>query len=248
MALLCFVALTLNAACEQPKVLPSVRPAPAPIPEFSGIKDAKEKKNQFFAYMRPIIEKENERIIRKRERLLALHQKHIDKEPLSGKDLRFINRLFTEYEVNRTSASPDYAWTVLLRRVDILPVELAMVQAAKESAWGTSRFAQKANNMFGQWCFVKGCGLVPKNRIPGSKHEVKKFRSANESVRAYMHNLNTFYAYNELRSLRFKQRQSGLIPDFNTLLPGLISYSEQGEIYIEELRAMLQANRTFIGS
>ncbi len=128
----------------------------------------------------------------------------------------------------------------LLLRVNVLPEALVLAQAASESAWGTSRFARQANNYFGQWCFSQGCGLVPKHRPEGATHEVAKFSSVAESVQAYFHNINTFTAYEALRTERAKQPQNVTA---KRLLPTLLQYSERGEDYIKDLKKLIRQNR-----
>jgi Bax protein len=120
---------------------------------------------------------------------------------------------------------------------------MALAQAANESAWGTSRFAKQGNNLFGQWCFTAGCGLIPQHRSEGKSHEVAKFSSPQASVTSYIHNLNSHSAYQEFRQIRASQRQQ-----FNRLsgqqcVEGLLKYSSRGEEYIQELQAMIRVNK-----
>ncbi|MFM9673737.1 glucosaminidase domain-containing protein, partial [Streptomyces galilaeus] len=81
-----------------------------------------------------------------------------------------------------------------LRRVDIIPKELALMQAANESAWGTSRFARIGLNFFGQWCYSQGCGMIPNRRNSGAAHEVAAFKSVRDAVSSYFKNINTHAA------------------------------------------------------
>ena len=124
-----------------------------------------------------------------------------------------------------------------------MPEWLALMQAANESAWGTSRFAREGNNFFGQWCFRKGCGIVPSRRAKGATHEVAAFKSPAESVRAYMHNLNTGKAYRYLRKIRTGLRRQGKPLTAEVLAAGLDHYSERGHAYVEDLRRMIRVNR-----
>jgi Bax protein len=120
---------------------------------------------------------------------------------------------------------------------------MALAQAAKESGWGTSRFAANGNNFFGQWCFKQGCGLIPKARKASSSHEVAVFNSAKESVQAYMHNINTHQAYSELRSIRAKLHKTGKPFSGLDLIQGLNAYSERGIIYVKELSSLIKFNQ-----
>ena len=134
----------------------------------------------------------------------------------------------------------------LLRKVDVIPVELVLMQAANESAWGTSRFARQGYNFFGLWCFNKGCGFVPKRRNSDADHEVKKFKNLTNAIKTYLSNLNAHPAYKELRDIRFQLRQNSADITAEKLAQGLILYSERGQDYIDELLQMLKFNRKFM--
>jgi len=125
----------------------------------------------------------------------------------------------------------------LLKKVNIIPPSLALAQAANESAWGTSRFAQKANNLFGEWCFSEGCGLVPLSRPDGETYEVEKFDELKGSVASYIHNLNSHPAYKKLRDIRDNVGVDGY-----KMAEGLEAYSARGEKYVEELQSMIEYN------
>ena len=218
------------------------------IPDFSLIIDIEEKKRSFFDFLRPVIETENARVLEKREKLLNLYQQSRKKIKFSMEEKAWLEKLKDKYRVRDNVDDPEQVWIELIRRVDMLPVGLALTQAAKESGWGTSRFARMANNVFGQWCFKEGCGIVPVNREEGANHEVRKFGSVNASVRSYIHNLNTHAAYDEFRQLRFDQRRTGKKLNGYHLVSGLPRYSERGEAYLEEIRDMILANLYIIGS
>jgi Bax protein len=133
-----------------------------------------------------------------------------------------------------------------MKRVDTVPLELVLSQAANESAWGTSRFARKANNLFGQWCFSKGCGLVPARRNAGSTHEVAAFKSPQLSVRSYLRNLNTGRVYKDLRNIRAAKRAEGKQATAYEIAAGLSKYSERGQAYVKEIRAMIKYNGKYM--
>jgi Bax protein len=120
------------------------------------------------------------------------------------------------------------------------------VQAANESAWGRSRFARQGNNYFGQWCYRKGCGIVPARRVPGATHEVRRFASVAESVRAYMNNINRSSAYADFRNIRRSLRVQSKPLDAERLAYGLKSYSERGMAYVHVIRSMIRSNRVLI--
>ena len=130
----------------------------------------------------------------------------------------------------------------LLKRMDVIPPSLAMAQAANESAWGTSRFAREGNNLFGQWCFRRNCGIAPAQRVEGATHEVRVFKKPYNSVVAYVHNLNTHRRYARLRNLRLAVRESGQPLNGLHLVEGLLGYSQEGPKYVEWIRQIITTN------
>ncbi len=200
------------------------------------------KKQQFFATMKPVVASENKRILELRERIIHLKAAtHLNQQQQA-----WLKHVADDYSV-KMGAQPSYeAWQALLARVDIIPLEMALVQAANESAWGQSRFALQGNNYFGQWCYKKGCGIVPKQRAAGATHEVRRFANARQSVRAYLRNINTSSAYAEFRSIRHSLRVQSKPLDAQVLVVGLKSYSERGMAYVRIIQSMIRSNRTLI--
>jgi len=130
----------------------------------------------------------------------------------------------------------------LLRRVDTIPPSLTLAQAANESGWGLSRFAQQANNIFGEWTFTPGTGLVPKGRPEGEIYEVRRFDSLYASIRSYLRNLNTHRAYRSMRSVRQRLRDNNLPLTGYTLAGEMQFYSTRREAYVREIRAIISTN------
>lgn len=226
-----------------------VRPSIAPItevPDFSQYVDVRDKKQAFFAFLAPIVQVENARIEYAREQLLALQTIVQQGQSLSKKQLQQLQSIAADYNVTIESDDLDATFGVLMRRVDVVPEALVLVQAANESGWGTSRFAIDGLNFFGQWCFRKGCGLIPDARANDLIHEVRKFDSVNASVRSYLRNINTHPAYFDVRRLRAEKRLEGADIRALDLTAGLLSYSERGEDYIHEINSMLRVNRPII--
>ncbi|WKE67320.1 glucosaminidase domain-containing protein [Gallaecimonas kandeliae] len=215
-------------------------PGNGAVPDFSQYNDVAEKKKAFFGYLRPLVEAENARILSERNRLKTL----LAKKKLSLAEQQWLSSLADRYDV--PEPLDEAGRDMLLRRVDKLPVPLVLVQAANESAWGTSRFAVEGNNFFGQWCYVAGCGLVPEERDQGANHEVARFPNPQASVRSYIHNINTNFAYKDLRQLRQAARSKGLDPKAETLVQGLGRYSERGGAYVDELLDMIGHNRRYM--
>ncbi|NVK55896.1 MAG: glucosaminidase domain-containing protein [Alteromonadaceae bacterium] len=205
-------------------------------PDFSAHPAGPERKMAFFTYFKPIIDDINNEITADRElvKKVCLEDKDATEE---------LAELVLKYRVDRVDIETESLCDILLRRVDIIPPSLALAQAANESAWGTSRFAQQGNNFFGQWCFEVGCGIVPKKRDENMIHEVADFRSPAESVKSYMLNLNGHDAYRTLRTIRQMFRASDASFSGIELSYGLNKYSERGEEYGEELREMIRFNK-----
>jgi Bax protein len=226
-------------------VIGSAVARPEPLPDFSAIDDVAERKQAFFEFLAPIVRAENEQVLERRGRLLAVLDK-ADDDRLNWLDRRWLRQLSDEYEVEWLPDEPLAHADVLKRRVDFVPVPLALVQAATESGWGRSRFATEANNLFGQWCYERGCGLVPARRNTGAVHEVAAFESVRESVERYLHNLNTHGAYRPLRELRARIRADGRRPTAMVLAEGLERYSERREAYVEEIKTVIRINRPIL--
>lgn len=209
-------------------------------PKFASIKDVKEKKLAFFNYFQPIIQHENARILSDRMAVLQL-ERLADEEELKNKNLHLFNTLAQKYFIDQTLSSKE-KFRSLRRRVNMVPESLALAQAAKESGWGTSRFAIEANNYFGQWCYKKGCGVIPSGRASGKGHEVRKFKSPQASVRAYLLNINYHRAYRSLRDIRAKLLESNLPMTGIELAKGLDKYSERGAAYVKDIQALIRYN------
>ncbi|WP_070971539.1 glucosaminidase domain-containing protein [Vibrio sonorensis] len=218
-------------------------------PDFAAIDNTKEKKQAFFDFLRPGIAIENSRINKERKRLLAIQQ-HFEANYVSSEDMAYAQRLGKLYSNPIPATGIDERWlTSMLKSVNVLPESLVLTQAANESAWGTSRFAREANNYFGQWCYTKGCGLVPLKRSEGMTHEVAKFSSVQESIHRYFMNVNRNRAYRELRdirSIRDMEQLAMTSPEAAVALSeGLLRYSERGEAYVKDLQTMIRHNQTY---
>lgn len=210
-----------------------------PVPDFTRYEAGAERKQAFFNYLLPLVEQRNREILASREQLLTWSG--------NRKDLGWwgswrVESLAEYYAIGQFDLGSDDDWNTLLRRVDMVPPSLALAQAATESAWGTSRFAREGNNFYGEWCYVKGCGLVPDQREDGKYHEVADFDSPRDSVASYIHNLNYHWAYHSLRALRADLRAANDPVTGMELTRALDSYSIRGEQYAKELRSLIVFN------
>ena len=206
-------------------------PAPISLPDFSVYKDVQQKKQAFYEYLLPRILRANQQLLNDRSSLLS---------PFTA--LSELKRICFLYARDCDVIDVDKKLQ-LLSRIDIIPPSLALAQAAMESGWGSSRFARQGFNLFGHWCFTKGCGLVPRYREKGSVHEVKIFASPLASVRAYFLNLNTHPRYRQLRQQRLLIRMQGHDVTGMDLVGFLGSYSQRGQDYIDEIEQMLIYNK-----
>jgi len=210
-----------------------------PLPDFSRYTQVQEKKSAFFGYILPLVKHSNRLVIDDRKQLEALANNVGD---LSFFQQRELDGLAEDYFVDRENRSDLQVVEQLLLRVDPVPASLALAQAAIESAWGTSRFAVQGNNLFGQWCYKKGCGLVPLQRNSGSHHEVAKFATVSESVESYIRNINTHRAYTDLRATRASLRSEESSASGYQLAENLLEYSELREKYVHEVQAVIHIN------
>ncbi|WP_101757522.1 glucosaminidase domain-containing protein [Oceanicoccus sp. KOV_DT_Chl] len=223
-----------------PRVKPKASYSDPELPDFAVYQSVKEKKTAFFNFVLQFVREENRRIAKLREALLRLQQ---NSEQLTQKERIWLKSLAEYYRVKVEAKAMTRVIAELTLRVDQIPPSLALAQAANESAWGTSRFAIEGNNLFGQWCFSKGCGLIPDGRISGAMHEVASFDSPKQSVESYIRNINAGRAYKDLRSIRAQLRQEQQPISGYELAAGLMSYSERGEDYIKEVRRMMRINK-----
>ena len=215
------------------------------LPDLASISDVGTMKQTFYGFLEPIIVAENASILEQRERLLVW----TEAMPNLGWWQRYrLSQLAEEYEIEQPLEDIQATLEALKLRVNTIPVDLAVAQAAKESGWGRSRFAVDHNNLFGQWCYQPGCGVIPKRRPAGAKHEVARFGSVSESVSRYMNNLNTHPSYERFRLLRAQRQQRQLPITGAALLPGLLGYSERGQVYLDELRDMMRVNQKLLSA
>jgi Bax protein len=241
---------TQEVQIEEPQ---QVSPTPAPIevndiPDFAAIFDVKEKKQAFINYLQPVFEQQNKQILQTREALLQLQSRLMQSESLTEREAQWLASTAKEYKEELDTGDYPGLISALLTKADVIPLELALMQAANESGWGTSRFAQEGYNFFGLWCYRKGCGFVPAKRDSEARHEVAKFTSITHATERYMLNLNAHYAYDYMREIRASLRAEQQPLDPELIATGLVRYSQRGVDYVEELINMMRVNRKYISS
>jgi len=199
--------------------------------DLKTLGDTKKKRELFLKIILPLILYENEKIIDDRKKLFKILAKNFN----TVGERVWINRRFKEYKIE------DRDLAKLKMRMDIIPVSIALAQAANESGWGTSRFALEGNALFGQWTWSKK-GISPKNKDPDQSHKILQFQILKASVRAYKNNLNTHNAYQEFREVRAKLRQDNEPINGLALTKYLKKYAAIGEKYVVILEDIIKKN------
>ncbi len=199
--------------------------------EIKMIENTNQRKEFFIQIVLPLILQENNNIKIDRKRLFSI----INKSNNTDLEKKWLEKKYKQYGI------PSKDLSTLKIRMDEIPVSLAIAQAAKETGWGTSRFAQEGNALFGQWTW-SGEGLKPKDSEKNEGHKVMKFNVLQASVRAYQRNLNTHSSYKNLRKARAELRDRGKPLDSLILAKYLNEYAETGEKYVEVLQQIIKQN------
>jgi Bax protein len=199
--------------------------------DIKTLGDTKKKREMFIKIILPLILAENEKIKDDRKKLFQILGKNFN---TSGEKV-WLKRRFKEYKIDDKDLSK------LKMRMDIVPVSIALAQAANESGWGTSRFALEGNALFGQWTWSKK-GISPKNKDPNQTHKVLQFQVLKASVRAYKNNLNTHDAYKEFREERARIRENSEDINGLKLTKYLKNYASIGEKYVRILEDIIKKN------
>ena len=219
-------------------------PSPRTIfPDLALAETVGERKKTFLNFMQDYVDEQNHLITLDRLRLTAIDETLRNGGALTVSSRDWLLRIASRYKVAEADFGSRRDWLdELLFRVDVVPTSLALAQAANESAWGTSRFAREGNNVFGQWCFDPGCGIVPKQRRSGATHEVRRFATLRDAMAAYFRNINTNANYQFFRELRQTMKSQRRELDSLVLAFGLNRYSARGRGYVEELQTIIVQN------
>ncbi len=200
--------------------------------EIKLIEDTRKRKEFFIQIVLPLILKENNNIRLDRKTLFTI----INKSNNSNLEKKWLEKKYKQYGIKSKDLSE------LKIRMDEVPVSLAIAQAAKETGWGTSRFAQEGNALYGQWTW-SGEGLKPKDADVDKGHKVMKFNVLQASVRAYKRNLNTHSTYKDFRKARAELRDLGKPLDGLKLSEHLDKYAETGTQYVTVLKKIIVQNK-----
>ena len=199
--------------------------------EMKMIENSTKKKNLFIKIILPLILEENNRIKLDRVKLFNV----LNKNKNTNDEKNWLNLKFKQYGVLNKDLS------TLKIRMDEIPVSLAIAQAAKETGWGTSRFALEGNALYGQWTW-SGDGIKPAGADNNATHKVMKFKILKSSVRAYQRNLNTHSSYKNFRLARAELRDNKMKLDSLILANYLDKYAETGKKYVKILKQIIKQN------
>jgi Bax protein len=199
--------------------------------EIGEIENSKKRKDLFIQIILPLVINENDSIKLDRMKLFSI----LNKSKNTKKEQNWLNVKFKQYGVVNKDLS------TLKVRMDEVPVSMAIAQAAKETGWGTSRFAQEGNALFGQWTW-SGEGIKPADAEDDSTHKVMRFKVLQASVKAYQRNLNTHSSYKDFRSVRAELRDEGKKLDSIILSEYLDKYAETGKEYVKILQQIIRQN------
>ena len=200
--------------------------------EMKEIESSGKRKSLFIKIILPLVLEENNRIIIDRKKLFSI----LNKNKNSKDEIKWLNQKYKQYGV----VNKDLA--TLKVRMDIIPVSLAIAQAAKETGWGTSRFAIEGNALFGQWTW-SGEGIKPAGADTDATYKVMKFNVLKASVRAYQRNLNTHSSYKKFRFVRAQLRDDNKKLDSLKLAEYLDNYAQTGTEYTKVLKQIIQQNQ-----
>ena len=200
--------------------------------DLDELQSTRLKKETFIKIVLPLIVAENERILADRKKLKTV----LKKKQTSDLEKQWLRQKLLEYKVKKGNMNE------LISRIDIIPTSIALAQAAKESGWGTSRFALEGNAIFGQWTWSDN-GIAPLNRASDKKHKILKFPILRASVKAYQNNLNTHKSYKNFRDKRATMREKNKDISGLELTETLKNYAQTGSDYIKILNQIIRQNR-----
>jgi Bax protein len=199
--------------------------------DLDELQSVRLKKETFIKIVLPLIVAENEKILSDRKKLITLSGKKFT----TDLEKQWLRQKLLEYKVKKGNMEE------LLLRIDIIPNSIALAQAAKESGWGTSRFALEGNAIFGQWTW-SGQGIAPLDRANNKNHKVLKFPILRASVKAYQNNLNTHKSYVKFREKRMNLRKKNKIVSGLDLTETLKNYAQTGSEYTKILNQIIKQN------
>ena len=210
--------------------------------DFQHLNDQKQ---QFVKIVLPLIINENQKILSNRNDLMVLRSKLTENNSLNSFELNKLRKLSEKYKIEFDNEHKMEIIDKLLLRVEMIPNSIVLAQAAIESGWGSSRFAQEYNALFGEYTYDNTKGVIPLQRENGEKHLIKAFNSYNNSVESYFNNINSHYAYEDFRDIRNIMRTRNNFSNVNLLVDRLSTYAED-ENYIKTIKQVIKSNNFII--
>ncbi len=209
--------------------------------DFDQLQDVKLKKKLFYLITLPIIHESNRLILEDREMIINIEKKFLRKT-LNENEVNETVRLAVKYKLDYSTIDLKL-FRDLKQRINIIPVSLALAQAIVESGWGQSRFALEGNALYGQWTTNEQKGIIPEDRDEDKTHAVRKFENLQQSVQAYMHNINTHRAYYSFRVVRRIAERVQYTDPISAKVKFLAAYAEIGQEYVDKLELIIESNK-----
>ena len=209
--------------------------------DFDQLQDVKLKKKLFYLITLPIIHESNRLILEDREMVINIEKKFL-RADLNENEVNETIRLAVKYKLDYSTIDLKL-FRDLKQRINIIPVSLALAQAIVESGWGQSRFALEGNALYGQWTTNEQKGIIPEDRDEDKTHAVRKFENLQQSVQAYMHNINTHRAYYSFRVVRRIAERVQYTDPISAKVKFLAAYAEIGQEYVDKLELIIESNK-----
>jgi len=209
--------------------------------DFDQLQDVKLKKKLFYLITLPIIHESNRLILEDREMIINIEKKFL-RADLNENEVNETVRLAVKYKLDYSTIDLKL-FRDLKQRINIIPVSLALAQAIVESGWGQSRFALEGNALYGQWTTNEQKGIIPEDRDEDKTHAVRKFENLQQSVQAYMHNINTHRAYYSFRVVRRIAERVQYTDPISAKVKFLAAYAEIGQEYVDKLELIIESNK-----
>lgn len=209
--------------------------------DFDQLQDVKLKKKLFYLITLPIIHESNRLILDDREMVINIEKKFL-RADLNENEVNETVRLAVKYKLDYSTIDLKL-FRDLKQRINIIPVSLALAQAIVESGWGQSRFALEGNALYGQWTTNEQKGIIPEDRDEDKTHAVRKFENLQQSVQAYMHNINTHRAYYSFRVVRRIAERVQYTDPISAKVKFLAAYAEIGQEYVDKLELIIESNK-----
>ena len=209
--------------------------------DFDQLQDVKLKKKLFYLITLPIIHESNRLILEDREMVINIEKKFL-RADLNENEVNETVRLAGKYKLDYSTIDLKL-FRDLKQRINIIPVSLALAQAIVESGWGQSRFALEGNALYGQWTTNEQKGIIPEDRDEDKTHAVRKFENLQQSVQAYMHNINTHRAYYSFRVVRRIAERVQYTDPISAKVKFLAAYAEIGQEYVDKLELIIESNK-----